>query len=281
MSAQAGPAFTEVVSRRAAWRSATSTTTAGSTCSSGNNGGAPVLLKNSAGEGNHWLGLKLQGTTCNRDAIGATITWSAGGMKRSRLKTNGGSYLSSHDPREVLGDRDGREDRLGRNQVAAAQRPRRAPHRSPGRSLRHDRRRQRANRIEGHLYRPHLYSDRLSPCLQFFPYDVLNLPDELDLRHGVVLPQYRDDVFAARLHEARIGKSERRLARQVSEHISPSRKISAGRAWSDSFARCRKNRYSPPEMRGCRSLMRNSALRPLGSYYLAARKDDIDRPGCG
>ena len=69
----------------------------------GNNGGAPVLLKNSAGQGNHWLGVKLEGKTCNRDAIGAKITWSAGGVVRSRLKTSGGSYLSSHDPREVLG----------------------------------------------------------------------------------------------------------------------------------------------------------------------------------
>ena len=69
----------------------------------GNNGGAPVLLKNNAGEGNHWLGLKLQGTTCNRDAVGATITWSANGTIRSRYKANGGSYLSSHDMREVLG----------------------------------------------------------------------------------------------------------------------------------------------------------------------------------
>jgi hypothetical protein len=69
----------------------------------GNNGGAPVLLKNSTGGGNHWLGVKLQGTTCNRDAIGATITWSAGGKQRSRYKSNGGSYLSSHDMRDVLG----------------------------------------------------------------------------------------------------------------------------------------------------------------------------------
>jgi len=68
----------------------------------GNNGGAPLLLKNNA-SGNHWLGLKLQGTGCNHDAVGATITWSAGDVKRSRYKTNGGSYLSSHDPREVLG----------------------------------------------------------------------------------------------------------------------------------------------------------------------------------
>ncbi len=67
------------------------------------NGGAPVLLKNQAGEGNHWLGLKLEGVTCNKDAIGAKIRWSAAGVVRSRLKNNGGSYLSSHDPREVLG----------------------------------------------------------------------------------------------------------------------------------------------------------------------------------
>ena len=69
----------------------------------GNNGGAPVLLRNNAGQENHWLGVRLQGTKCNRDAIGAKITWSAGGVTRSRLKNNGGSYLSSHDPREVLG----------------------------------------------------------------------------------------------------------------------------------------------------------------------------------
>lgn len=68
-----------------------------------NNGEAPVLLRNDAGKQNHWLGLKLQGSKCNRDAIGALITWSAGGIKRSRLKTNGGSYLSSHDTREVIG----------------------------------------------------------------------------------------------------------------------------------------------------------------------------------
>jgi hypothetical protein len=69
----------------------------------GNNGEAPVLLKNNAGGDNHWIGLKLQGASCNRDAIGATITWSANGTQRSRFKTHGGSYLSSHDMREVLG----------------------------------------------------------------------------------------------------------------------------------------------------------------------------------
>ena len=70
----------------------------------GANGGAPVLLHNKcAAGGNHWLGVKLVGVNCNRDAVGAWLTWSAGGVKRTRLKNNGGSYMSSHDPREVMG----------------------------------------------------------------------------------------------------------------------------------------------------------------------------------
>jgi enediyne biosynthesis protein E4 len=68
-----------------------------------NNGGAPVLLRNNAAKGNNWLGLKLEGITCNRDSIGTKITWRAAGKTFHRLKNNGGSYLSSHDPREVLG----------------------------------------------------------------------------------------------------------------------------------------------------------------------------------
>jgi enediyne biosynthesis protein E4 len=67
------------------------------------NNGAPLLLKNVAAAGNHWLGVRLVGKRCNPDAIGARITWQAGGVKRSRLKTGGGSYLAAHDPREVLG----------------------------------------------------------------------------------------------------------------------------------------------------------------------------------
>src|SRR5439155_26663854 len=65
--------------------------------------GEPVLLKNNAGNGNHWLGVTLRGVKANRDGVGAKITWCAGGQTRSRLKNSGGSYLSAHDPREVLG----------------------------------------------------------------------------------------------------------------------------------------------------------------------------------
>jgi hypothetical protein len=68
-----------------------------------NNGMAPLLLHNEAGAQNHWLGVRLEGTRGNRDAVGARVTWSAGGVARSRLKNGGGSYLSSHDPRLVLG----------------------------------------------------------------------------------------------------------------------------------------------------------------------------------
>ncbi len=67
------------------------------------NNGVPMLLKNTAALGNHWLGLRLVGKHCNPDAIGARITWHAEDLKRTRLKTGGGSYLASHDPREVLG----------------------------------------------------------------------------------------------------------------------------------------------------------------------------------
>ena len=69
----------------------------------GNNGGSPLLLRNNSGQANHWIGLKLEGKTCNRDAVGARITWSVNGVRKSRLKNSGGSYLSSHDPRIVLG----------------------------------------------------------------------------------------------------------------------------------------------------------------------------------
>ncbi len=35
--------------------------------------------------------------------VGARVTYQAGDLKRNRMKVGGGSYLSSHDPRMVLG----------------------------------------------------------------------------------------------------------------------------------------------------------------------------------
>jgi hypothetical protein len=69
----------------------------------GVNDGAPVLLRNNVGKENHWLGVKLVGTKSNRDAVGARLTYKAGDLTRSRMKTGGGSFLSSHDPRMILG----------------------------------------------------------------------------------------------------------------------------------------------------------------------------------
>ena len=68
-----------------------------------NNGEPPLLLRNEGGNRNNWVGLHLVATKSNPAAVGAMITWQAGAVKRSRLKTGGGSYLSSHDPREILG----------------------------------------------------------------------------------------------------------------------------------------------------------------------------------
>lgn len=66
-------------------------------------GEAPLILHNTAVSKNHWIGLKLEGRRANPAATGAVVRWSAGGKIRSRLVTAGGSYLSSHDPRIVLG----------------------------------------------------------------------------------------------------------------------------------------------------------------------------------
>jgi hypothetical protein len=67
------------------------------------NNDAPLLLRNTAASGNHWLGVRLIGKKCNRDAVGAKVTWQAGDLRRHIFKVGGGSYLSSHDPRLVLG----------------------------------------------------------------------------------------------------------------------------------------------------------------------------------
>ena len=67
------------------------------------NDGAPVLLRNHAARGNHWLGVKLVGRKANIDGIGAKLTYQSGDLARHQWKVGGGSYLSSHDPRVVLG----------------------------------------------------------------------------------------------------------------------------------------------------------------------------------
>jgi len=102
VSAQSGPAFAKPLSAR------------GMAIGDFNNDGAvdvlvsvndaaPVLLRNNVGSQNHWLGVRLIGKKSNPDAIGARVTYQAGDLKGSRTKVAGGSFLSSHDPRIVLG----------------------------------------------------------------------------------------------------------------------------------------------------------------------------------
>ena len=67
------------------------------------NDGAPVLLRNNAGGNNHWLGVKLIGRKANIDAVGAKVSYQSGDLVRHQWKVGGGSYLSSHDARMVLG----------------------------------------------------------------------------------------------------------------------------------------------------------------------------------
>lgn len=47
--------------------------------------------------------MRLIGKKANVDAIGARVSYQASDLKRSQMKVGGGSYLSSHDPRMVLG----------------------------------------------------------------------------------------------------------------------------------------------------------------------------------
>ena len=69
----------------------------------GINGGPPLVLYNNAESKNNWLGLKLVATSANPAAIGAVMRWSVEGKVHRRLKNAGGSFMSSHDPRELIG----------------------------------------------------------------------------------------------------------------------------------------------------------------------------------
>jgi hypothetical protein len=65
--------------------------------------GPAILLRNNSGQEHFWIGFELQGTTSNRDAVGAKITVESGGRKLVRWITGGSSYLSSHDKRVLVG----------------------------------------------------------------------------------------------------------------------------------------------------------------------------------
>ncbi len=104
-----------------------------------NNGGAPLLLKNEAGGANHWLRVKLVGTVANIEAVGAVVSWTAGGVTRSRQ--NGGRRQLFVLARPAYGSRlwDRGEDRFAFRPVAAALGTGGNLQAAARRSLRHDR----------------------------------------------------------------------------------------------------------------------------------------------
>jgi len=66
-------------------------------------GGAPVLLRNNGGTGNHWLGLTLKGKDGQASAIGAKVTVTTGSKKRVMVNQWATSYLANNDPRMHFG----------------------------------------------------------------------------------------------------------------------------------------------------------------------------------
>ncbi len=65
---------------------------------------APLaFFHNRTDQAGHFLTLRLEGTTSNRDAVGARVTVTAGGRRRTAWRTGGGSYASASDPRLHFG----------------------------------------------------------------------------------------------------------------------------------------------------------------------------------
>jgi len=66
--------------------------------------GVPVLLRNVAKQDNHWIGFSLEGGARSpRDAVGATVYLTSGGIRQRGDVISGGSYASSNDPRVHFG----------------------------------------------------------------------------------------------------------------------------------------------------------------------------------
>ena len=66
-----------------------------------NNGPARIYRNHASGA--HWLGIRLTGTTSNRDGIGAMVTVTAGGQTQTRMVRTGSSYLSQSERALLFG----------------------------------------------------------------------------------------------------------------------------------------------------------------------------------
>ena len=66
--------------------------------------GPPMLLRNDGGsKAGHWISLKLVGTKSNRNAVGAKVSLTAGGLTQIDEVHSGDSYLSHSDWRLNFG----------------------------------------------------------------------------------------------------------------------------------------------------------------------------------
>ena len=73
-----------------------------------NNDEPAVLLRNDTEKTEHWVQIELHGDRCNRDAIGTRIRVTSGDLVQTRHVGSGGSYLSDHDRRVLVGVSPGR-----------------------------------------------------------------------------------------------------------------------------------------------------------------------------
>ncbi|MYK19260.1 CRTAC1 family protein [Candidatus Poribacteria bacterium] len=64
---------------------------------------SPTVLRNDGGNTAQWLRVKLVGTHCNRDAIGARVTVVSGDLTQIREVKSGSGYLSQNDLRLHFG----------------------------------------------------------------------------------------------------------------------------------------------------------------------------------
>ncbi|MGH9337927.1 MAG: CRTAC1 family protein, partial [Vicinamibacteria bacterium] len=62
----------------------------------------PSLLRND-GASSNWVGLRLVGTSSNRDALGARVVVTSGTLRQTKEVHTSGSFLSSSDPRLLFG----------------------------------------------------------------------------------------------------------------------------------------------------------------------------------
>jgi enediyne biosynthesis protein E4 len=65
--------------------------------------GEPLSFFHNKSTGGHFVTIRLEGQTSNRDAIGAVVTIEAGGRRQIAQRFGGGSYLSCGDPRLHFG----------------------------------------------------------------------------------------------------------------------------------------------------------------------------------